>query len=46
MERMQMSGILPNTGYEAFPLLDQHELTLCDGLSQPKAADQGLEVVS
>ena len=46
MERKQMSGMLPNAGYEGFPLLVQHELNLCDGLSQPKAADQGLEVVS
>ena len=46
MERKQMSSMLPDAGYEAFPLHVQHELNLCDGLSQPKADDQGLEVVS
>lgn len=46
MERKQMSGMLPDAGYEAFPLHVQHELNLCDGLSQPQSADDGLEVVS
>ena len=45
MERKQMSGMLPDAGYEGFPLLVQHELNLCDGLSQPQFAQHGLEEV-
>ena len=41
-----MSGILPDAGYEAFPLLVQRQLNLCDGLSQPQCAEHGSEVVS
>ncbi|QNI58524.1 hypothetical protein SynBIOSU31_01653 [Synechococcus sp. BIOS-U3-1] len=40
-----MSGILPDSGYEAFPLPVQHLLNLCDGLSQPHLRDQGFGVV-
>ena len=46
MERKQMSGMLPDAGYEGFPLLVQHELNLCDGLSQPQSPDQASEVLS
>ena len=41
-----MSGMLPDAGYEAFPLHVQHVLNLCDGLSQPQSADQAPEVVT
>ncbi len=46
MERKQMSGMLPDAGYEGFPLLVQHDLNLCDGLSQPQSPDQASEVLS
>ena len=45
MKRKQMCGVLPDPGYEAFPLPVQHQLKLCDGLSQPHPSDQGFEVV-
>ena len=41
-----MSGILPDAGYEAFPLLVQRQLNLCDGLSQPHPPDQVFLVIS
>ena len=46
MKRKQMSGSLPDSGYEAFPLPAQHQLNLCDGLSQRHPSDQGFEVLS
>ena len=45
MERKQMSGFLPCTGYEAFGLPDQHERNLCDGLSQLNTVEVNCEVV-
>ena len=46
MKRKQMSGMLPEPGYEAFPLSVQHQQNLCDGLSQPFALVAGSEVGS
>ena len=46
MKRKQMSGMLPEPGYEAFPLSVQHQQNLCDGLSQPFAVVAGSEVGS